>query len=161
MPKNSILCNLQINACLEQQENPPKCYSNYWIINNPWFTVTYYILRNLQNRNLLILPENSVLCNASINMLPSTQNTKKIDSNYYVINNQWFEWIIVFCVICRTQICRLCLERHLLVTLLLIINKKRRKKQKKRFQTFLQEFPGNFRLISLNCMIYKTPIHHS
>ena len=50
--------------------------------------LTYYILHNLQNRNLLILPENSILCNASISILPSAQNAKKTDLNYYVINDQ-------------------------------------------------------------------------
>ena len=50
--------------------------------------VTYYILHNLRNRNLLILPEDSILCITLISMLPSAQNTKKIYSNYYTINYQ-------------------------------------------------------------------------
>ena len=88
--------------------------------------VTYYILHNLQNRNLLILPENSILCNASISMLPSAQNTKKIDSIYYVINHQRLR--VNYSILCNLQNANLqtSLERHPLV--LLIINKKERKK---------------------------------
>ena len=54
-------------------------------------------------------------------MLESAQHTKKIDLNYYVINHQWFRGDILFCVICRTQIRRSYLYRHLLANLSLII----------------------------------------
>ena len=73
------------------------------------------------------------------------------------------EWLILFCVICRTQIRVSCLQRHLLATLSLIINKKKkeRKRKEKKFKTFLQAFTRNFSWISLSWVIYRVSTAHA
>ena len=60
MSKNSVLCNLHTAG---------KPFTNDWndyITNNQWFSVTYIILRNLENTNLQTLLEKSVLFNFEI-----------------------------------------------------------------------------------------------
>ena len=97
-------------------------------------------------------------------MLESAKQLKKIDLDYYVINHQWFGVVyIFFCIICRTQIGRSCLQSHLMATLSLVINKKKkeRKKKKEKIETFLQAFTRNFSWISLSWIIYRTSTDHA
>ena len=63
-------------------------------------------------------------------------------------------WPILFCIICKTQICKSCL----LATLPLNINKTVAKNKKKRFEIFLEAFTGTFRWISSSCIIYRISI---
>ena len=67
-------------------------------------------------------------------MFESTQQIKKTDLDYYVINNQWFR--VAYTVIFRTEIRRSCPQRYFLATLSLIINKKRKRKQTKILNIF-------------------------
>ena len=77
-------------------------------------------------------------------MLELAQQIKKIDLDYYAIVISDIGWLILFCVICRRQIRRSCLQRRLLATLLLIINikKKKEKKKKKIQKTFCKHLLG-------------------
>ena len=43
-------------------------------------------------------------------MFWSTRKTFKKDSNDYIINDLWFSVTYLFCIICRTKICRICLK---------------------------------------------------
>ena len=62
--------------------------------------VAYYILHNFQNRNLLTLPENSILCNIQIKACFNQHRIPKklIQIIMYLIVSD-LGWIIVFSVI--------------------------------------------------------------
>ena len=148
MSKNSVLCNLHIKACFHKQENPSKMIQNDYMINNQWFRVICIILHNLQNTNLQTVLKNSVFCNFQIKACLNqhthththtpthththTQKHKKINLNYYLIIISDLGWLILFCLICRTQIRRPYPQRNLLATLSLIINNKKKKVRKKK-----------------------------
>ena len=81
-------------------------------------------------------------------MLQLVQQTKKIDSIIMSLIIIDLGWVILFYVICRTQII-LCLQRHLLVTFSQINNRRKKKERKnkdskhfrKHLLGILDEFP--------------------
>ena len=69
-------------------------------------------------------------------MLESAQQIKKIDFDYYIVNQQGFR--VTYIILCNLQ------------------NSKRKKERKKHFKTFLQAFTKNHSWISLSSKIYRT-----
>ena len=55
-------------------------------------------------------------------------------------------WFILFFVNCKTQICKSCLQRHLLATLSLITKQKKEKKKKKKYQNIFASIYREFQL---------------
>ena len=87
--------------------------------------------------NLQTLPENSILCN--FEMKDAWINTKTQENWFRLLMQLIISdlgWLTLFCIICRTQIRRSCLQRHFLPTLSLIINKKIKKKKEKNSKHF-------------------------
>ena len=114
---------------------PFKEDSNDHITYNLWFTATYIILHNLQNKNLQTFLENSVLCNFQIKACLNQHNrSRKLIQIIMQLVICDLGRLILFCVICRTQIRRSFLQRHLLATLSLIINNRKRKRKKTKIQ---------------------------
>ena len=142
---------------------PFKSDSNDYKINNQWFGVTCIILHNLQNTDLQTSLEKSILSNFQIGACWNQHSKPR--KVIYIITSLIISdlgWLILFCVIYRTQICRSCLQRQLLATISLIINKKKKEiKNKTWLKTFLQAFTMNFSWISLYCIIYRTSIDHA
>ena len=104
-----------------------------YIIKNLWFRVTYIILHNLPNKNLQALLESLILCNFQIRAcLNQHKNSKKLIQITMQLVISDLGWLILFCVICRTQIHRSFLQRHLMATLSLINKKKEERKRKKK-----------------------------
>ena len=98
MCKNPVLCNLHIKAYFDQQKKD----SNGYIINNLWFRVTCIILHNLQSTNLQDFAwKLNSLQFSDKRMLESTQQIRKIDLDYDVINHQWFR--VVYIIFCNLQ----------------------------------------------------------
>ena len=111
-----------------------KSDSNDYKIDNVWFRVTCIILCNLQNTNLQISLENSVLCNFQTKTCLNQHNKpRKIIYMIKQLIMSDLGCILLFCVIDRIQIRRFWLQRQFLAIFSLIINKikERTKKQKK------------------------------
>ena len=75
-------------------------------------------------------------------MIESAQQLTKSDLNHYVIVLSDLGWLVLFCVIWRTQICRSFLQRHLMLTVSLIINKKNKKRKEKNLKHFCKHLLG-------------------
>ena len=82
-------------------------------------------------------------------MLRSTQQIRKVDLDYYVINRQWFSAVYIILCNLQNKFADLAYKdtrqtSHWLLT---------KRKRKKNF--FLQAFTRNFSWISFSCVIYS------
>ena len=88
MPKISVPCNLHIEACFHQQENPSKLIQMIiqFIISALEWLVLFCIIFKTQICRLHLKVSSLQFSNRS--MLEWAQQTKETDLNYYIINHQ-------------------------------------------------------------------------
>ena len=95
-------------------------------------------------------------------MLDPAQQIKKIDSDDYVFNHQWFR--VTNIILHNFQNTNLMISPTKAAPGNSIIDYQQKEKEKakrKKIKTFLQAFTRNFSWISLSCVIYRTWNDHA
>ena len=108
--KKSSLIRVNIRSHSGQQ-NKTKHNSKHLLCNCQIFQMTYIILHNFQNINLQTVSKYPVPYNLQIKpCLDQQENPLKIIQMILQLIISDLGWLALFCIICKTQICKLCLK---------------------------------------------------